>query len=152
MQIIKLFWGLLWRIAAVFYVAWIFTLGVSQTTGLAQTNWVHTEIFIKLKPTIADWSFGLLILFVTTIFNRSLVGLIFGSRLELSGYLWRKFDVLLVGMFFILGALNWAVAFSMSTDVWVNYKLFIASGIYVFLLICVAGWLNGKKHSGYSDK
>lgn len=127
-------------------------LGASQAMGWAQMNWVHTEAFIKLKPTIGDWLLGLLILFVATVFNRSFVGLIFGSRLELSSNLWRKFDYLLVGVFLFLGALNIAVAHYMSTDFWVNFKLFFSGGIYLFLLFCIAVWLNSKKQSLSSNK
>jgi intracellular septation protein len=152
METLNLAWGLLWRTSVIYYIALIFTLGISQALSLSQPDWVSAEVFLKLKPTISEWSFGLLILFVTTIFNRSLVGAIFGGRLKLPAHLWRKFDFLLVGMLCILGALNWAVAFTMPTDVWVNYKLFIAGGIYVFLMICIAGWLNGQKHTERSDK
>lgn len=152
MEILNLAWGLLWRTSVLYYIAWIFTLGISQALGLSQPDWVSVETFIKLKPTIAEWSFGLLILFVTTVFNRSLVSILFGNRLKLSANLWHKFDFLLVGVLCIMGTLNWVVAFSMSVDVWVNYKLFIAGSIYVFLMICIAGWLNGQKRSGHLDK
>lgn len=127
-------------------------LGISQALGLSQPDWVSAEVFLKFKPTISEWSFGLTVLFVATIFNRSLIGIIFGSRLKLSAQLWRKFDLLLIGILCILGALNWAVAFSMSTEVWVNFKLFIRGGIYVFLMICVAGWLNSQRHNRNSVK
>lgn len=87
------------------------------------TIWLHDEMFIKWKPTILYWIFGGILLggsFMHKNFLKSLLG----NKVSLPEPAW---NILLrgwIGFFAVTGVLNLIVAYTCSTDVWVNFKLF----------------------------
>jgi len=96
------------------------------------TLWLHDDTFIKLKPTIVNTLFGLVLL-VGLAFGRSLLGYVFDSVFKLTDEGWRKLTFRW-GLFFLaLAVLNiviWKGADSYladpkaATDLWVNFKVF----------------------------
>lgn len=144
MRTLSLTWSLLWRTTFAHGVFQsILFLAIYSIFGFESLF----ESALKLKPTIANWAFAALLTFTATVFGRSLIGSILGSRLQITADLWRIFDIAVVAIFIGLGALNWAIAETMSTDSWVNYKLFGSSGIYLFLMVSLAGWISRQKSS-----
>ena len=81
------------------------------------------ELFIKLKPTIVNGLFGVVLLGGLA-FGRALLDVVFDSVFSLTREGWRKLT-LRWGLFFLfLAVLNEVVWRTQSTDTWVNFKVF----------------------------
>ncbi|MCT8997900.1 septation protein A [Chelativorans intermedius] len=88
----------------------------------ALTLYLHSEIFIKMKPTIVNTLFGAVLLGGLA-FGKSLLGYVFDSAFRLDAEGWRKLT-LRWGLFFLfLAAANEVVWRSFSTDFWVAFKV-----------------------------
>ena len=86
------------------------------------TLWLHDENFIKIKPTIINALFGVILL-GGLYFGKSLLGYVFDSAFKLNAEGWRKLT-LRWGIFFLfLAVLNAVVWRSFSTDFWVAFKV-----------------------------
>jgi len=89
----------------------------------ALTLWLHDELFIKLKPTIVNSLFGVILL-GGLLFGKSLLGYVFDSAFKLTDEGWRKLTFRWGLFFFVLAAINEIVWRSFSTDFWVSFKVF----------------------------
>lgn len=88
----------------------------------ALTLYLHSEIFIKMKPTIVNTLFGAVLLGGLA-FGKSLLGYVFDSAFHLDAEGWRKLT-LRWGLFFLfLAVVNEVVWRSFSTDTWVAFKV-----------------------------
>ncbi len=88
----------------------------------ALTLYLHSEIFIKMKPTIVNTLFGVVLLGGLA-FGKSLLGYVFDSAFKLDAEGWRKLT-LRWGLFFIfLAVVNEVVWRMFSTDTWVAFKV-----------------------------
>jgi intracellular septation protein len=87
------------------------------------TLWLQDETFIKLKPTIIYVLFGVILLGGLA-FGKSLLGYVFDSVFSLTDEGWRKLTMRWGLFFLVLAVLNEAVWRSVSTDTWVNFKVF----------------------------
>lgn len=86
------------------------------------TLWLHDENFIKIKPTIINALFGVILL-GGLYFGKSLLGYVFDSAFKLNAEGWRKLT-LRWGIFFLfLAVLNEVIWRSFSTDFWVAFKV-----------------------------
>lgn len=84
--------------------------------------WLQDETFIKMKPTIVNSLFGVVLL-GGLFFGRSLLGYVFNAAFQLDDEGWRKLT-LRWGIFFLfLAVLNEAVWRNFSDAVWVNFKV-----------------------------
>ncbi|MEQ8697177.1 MAG: septation protein A [Bauldia litoralis] len=98
------------------------------------TLWLQDETFIKMKPTIVNVLFGATLL-IGLAFGKSLLGYVFDSVFRLSDEGWEKLTLRWGLFFFVLAALNEIVWRSVSTDMWVNFKVFgIMPITFVFTL------------------
>jgi intracellular septation protein len=87
------------------------------------TIWLNDELFIKLKPTIVNTLFGLILLGGLA-FGRPLLQVVLDSVVELTREGWRKLT-LRWGLFFLfLAVVNEVVWRNFSTDAWVTFKVF----------------------------
>jgi len=84
---------------------------------------LHNDTFIKIKPTIIYALFGAVLL-GGLIFNKPLLGIVFDSLFHLTDDGWRKLTLRWAIFFFALAVLNEIVWRSVSTDVWVDFKVF----------------------------
>jgi intracellular septation protein len=84
---------------------------------------LNDGLFIKLKPTIVNTLFGLVLLGGLA-FGRPLLALVLGSMLSLTEEGWRKLTFRW-GLFFLgLAVLNEIVWRTQDTDFWVGFKVF----------------------------
>jgi intracellular septation protein len=95
------------------------------------TLWLKDETFIKMKPTIIQVVFGLVLLvglYTKNIFLEKLLGA--SLKMEHQGWvlLTRRFAI----FFFSMALLNEAVWRTQSTDFWVNFKVF---GILILTIL-----------------
>ena len=81
------------------------------------------ELFIKLKPTIVNSLFAL-ILFGGLATGRSLIKLLLGAAIKLTDEGWRVLTWRWAGFFVVLASVNEIVWRNFSTDFWVSFKLF----------------------------
>ncbi|PPJ45078.1 septation protein A [Rhizobium sp. KAs_5_22] len=84
--------------------------------------WLQDETFIKMKPTIVNTLFGVVLL-GGLFFGKSLLGYVFNAAFQLDAEGWRKLT-LRWGIFFLfLAVLNEVVWRNFSDVVWVNFKV-----------------------------
>lgn len=111
-------WIMTRRIAIVPVVTLVFVLAFGALT-LA----LHDATFIKMKVTIINALFGA-ILVGGLAFDRSLLKPVFGEAMALDDEGWKKLTLRWGLFFFAIAILNEIVWRSVSTDMWVNFKVF----------------------------
>jgi intracellular septation protein len=87
------------------------------------TLWLDDELFIKLKPTVVN------LLFATALFaglatRRNLLKPLFSGVFSLDEEGWRKLALRWACFFVLLAIINEVVWRTMTTDAWVNFKVF----------------------------
>jgi intracellular septation protein len=87
------------------------------------TLFLQDDLFIKLKPTIVNTLFGLVLL-GGLYFQKPLLALVLDSVFELTDEGWRKLTFRWALFFFVLAALNEIVWRTQTTDFWVSFKVF----------------------------
>lgn len=84
--------------------------------------WLQDETFIKMKPTIVNTLFGVVLL-GGLFFGKSLLGYVFNAAFNLDAEGWKKLT-LRWGIFFLfLALLNEFVWRNFSDEAWVNFKV-----------------------------
>jgi intracellular septation protein len=121
---------------------WVSLALVTVLGGL--TVWLHSETFIKWKPTGLYWAMGLSFLVSQFLLGRNLLKLMLGEQLQLPEPIWARLSLAWTAFFAAMGVLNLWVAFNFSTDTWVNFKLF--GGIGLMLLFTLGQGLYISKH------
>ncbi len=87
------------------------------------TLWLHDDHFIKIKPTIVNALFaGALFIGLAT--GQPLLKIVFGEVFRLTEEGWRKLTLRWACFFVCLAVLNEIVWRTVSTDVWVSFKVF----------------------------
>ena len=107
------------------------------------TLYLKNEMFIKWKPTILYWVFGSILLwgqFTGRNFIRMLLG---KAQIEMPDAAWQKLQQLWIGFFAVMGVINLAVAYTFSTEIWVDFKLFGLMALTLVFTIAV-GWFMTK--------
>jgi intracellular septation protein len=112
---------------------WV-SLGLVVVLG-GLTIWLHSEAFIKWKPTLLYWVMGGAFALAPLLFGKNLLKLLLGEQLELPAPVWQRLNVAWVLFFAAMGALNLWVAYSFSTDTWVNFKLFGSIGLMLVFTV-----------------
>lgn len=110
-------------------LALIFVLG-------GATLFFHNPWFIKWKPTGIYWLTSLVFLGSSFFSSKPLIQKMMDGNISLPQKIWYRLNYAWAIFFVLMGAVNLYVAYSYSTDVWVNFKLFGGSGltlIFVFL-------------------
>ena len=116
-----------WRLAA----SWLLTRtlpimplvsGIVVFVFGALTLWLQDDVFIKMKPTIVNTLFGVVLL-GGLLFGRSLLGYVFNSAFRMDAEGWRKLTLRWGLFFLLLAVLNEVIWRSFSTDTWVAFKV-----------------------------
>ena len=89
------------------------------------TIWLQDETFIKLKPTIVNCLFGV-ILGGGLMFGRPLLKPIFGAAFQLTDEGWRKLTRRWSVFFFVLALVNEVFWRGFSTESWIASKMFVS--------------------------
>ncbi len=126
---------------------WISAILIVIFGGL--TVWLHNAWFIKWKPSILYWIFGLVLLVGRWIWKRNLLGMLLSADVELPPRVWDRLLHAWAAFFLVLGAANLLVAYGASTEAWVNFKTFgllgltlgfsLLSGLYMARFLPAAG-------------
>ena len=99
---------------------------------------LQDETFIKWKPTVLYWLFGVVLLTAEIGFRKNLIKAMMEKQMALPDAVWRKLLMSWAGFFTVMGALNLYVAFNYSTDAWVNFKLFGGMGLMLVFVVLQA--------------
>jgi intracellular septation protein len=96
----------------------------------------QNETFIKWKPTVLYWLFATILLGGRIFFGRNLIRAMLNDKVTMPDIAWHKLYLSWVGFFILMGFANLFVAYTFSTDAWVNFKLFGGMGLtLVFVLL-----------------
>ena len=87
------------------------------------TIYFDNEVFIKMKPTIINLVFAV-ILYGGMLIRKHLLKILLGAALKLEEEGWRILTYRWIGFFIALAILNEIVWRTQSTDIWVNFKVF----------------------------
>jgi len=117
------------------------SLGVIVVFGGA-TILSHSETFIKWKPTVLYWLMGAALLGGQLFFRKNLMKSLMGSQLTLPDHAWRAMNWMWIAFFVVMGVLNLWVAYTFSTDTWVNFKLFGGLGLMMLFVVAQALYLG----------
>jgi intracellular septation protein len=97
------------------------------------TLWLHDETFIKVKVTLINALFGMILL-GGLFFGQTFLKFVMGEALKMTDEGWRALTIRW-GIFFLCVALvNEVVWRSVSTDTWVNFKVALLPITLVFAL------------------
>jgi intracellular septation protein len=115
-------------------ILWVSVALVVIMGGL--TIWLHSETFIKWKPTLLYWVMAGALLIAWLGWRKNLIRTLLGEQLTLPEPIWQRLNWAWTGFFALMGALNLWVAYHFATPTWVNFKLF---GIMGMLLVFALG-------------
>ena len=87
------------------------------------TIYFDNEVFIKMKPTIINLIFAI-ILYGGMLAKKPLLKILLGAALRLEEEGWRILTYRWIGFFIALAILNEIVWRTQTTDIWVNFKVF----------------------------
>src|SRR5437763_7116150 len=103
------------------------------------TIYFHDEDFIKWKPTILYWAFGLAIFVAQFGFKTNLMRKAMEEQIKLPDPVWTRVGYAWTAFFVAQGLLNLFMAFVVfkgNTDAWVKFKMFGAPGLlFAFVVI-----------------
>jgi intracellular septation protein len=117
------------------------SLGIVVVFGGA-TLVLHDETFIKWKPTVLYWAFSVALLVSQLGFGKNLIEAMMGKQIALPHRIWTQLNFVWAIFFVLLGLVNLFVAFHFSTDAWVDFKLFGATGLLVVFIVGQSLWLS----------
>jgi intracellular septation protein len=110
------------------------SLGIIVVFGGA-TLVLKDDTFIKWKPTVLYWLFGVVLAVSATAFRRNLIQMMLSEQVQLPGPIWARLNWAWVAFFVFMGAANLYVAFNYSLDLWVNFKLFGGMGLMLAFVV-----------------
>ena len=119
---------------------WI-SLGIIVVFGGA-TLVLRDETFIKWKPTVLYWLFGLALVLSELLLRKNLIRSMLGAQVQLPEPVWRRLNWSWAAFFGLMGIVNLLVAFNFTTDQWVTFKLFGASGLMLAFIVGQALYLS----------
>jgi intracellular septation protein len=142
-------------IATIAQVAWLKSRGKKVDAMLwvslvlvvvlgGATIYFQSETFIKWKPSVLYWAMGLALWLSPMLAGKNLLKVLLGEQMQLPAKIWHRLNFAWIAFFGLMGVLNLWVAYSFSTDTWVNFKLF--GGIGLMLLFSLAQGLFLARH------
>lgn len=112
----------------------LITAGLLLLFGGA-TLLLQDETFVKWKPTVANWLFALAFLGSRWFSGKTLIEHMMGASIELPDTVWQRLNLAWVLFFLSMGLINLYVAYTFSTDLWVDFKLFGMLGLTLVFVI-----------------
>lgn len=119
---------------------WITLLLIVVMGGL--TLYFQDEQFIKWKPTVINWLFGMAFLGSQFIGQKPFVERMMSANMQLPAFVWKRLNLSWALFFFSLGLANLYVIYNFDTETWVNFKLFGMLGLTLAFVILQAIFLS----------
>lgn len=99
------------------------------------TLFFHNPLFVKLKPSVVYWLFGLSLLLSRFLSDQPLIERLLGEQMELPKSVWLAINQSWAYFFIGMGCLNLYVVYHFTTHAWVNFKLFGTLGLTLLFSI-----------------
>lgn len=106
------------------------------------TVFFHDDSFIKWKVTVINMLFAVGLLISRYGFGKNLIKQMLGKELQAPDPVWDRVNLGWAGFFALCGLLNLYIAFNLSQEMWVNFKVFgllgmtllftLLSGVYLY--------------------
>lgn len=96
---------------------------------------LQDEVYIKWKPTVVNWLFGLAFILSQFVGERPVIQRLMGQAVNLPHDVWYRLNLFWAVFFIALGFLNLYVVYNFDTDTWVNFKLFGIIGLTLAFII-----------------
>jgi len=118
----------------------LFTAGIVGIFG-GLTLWLDDELFIKLKPTIVNSLFGIILLGGVAM-KKGLIGFVLGEVMPLTDKGWLVLSRNYGLFFFGLALLNEYIWRNYSTDFWVGFKVWGMLTITMVFTVSQMMWIQ----------
>jgi intracellular septation protein len=99
---------------------------------------LQDETFIKWKPTVLYWLFAGALLVAAAGFKKNLIRSMLEQQVSMPDPVWNRLLASWILFFAAMGIINIVVAYSFSTDAWVNFKLFGGIGLMLVFVVLQA--------------
>lgn len=110
------------------------------------TLYFHNPLFVKWKPTVIFWIFGLVLFGSHFIGNKPLMQRMMEKMLEekatLPKAVWAKLNIMWTCFFIFMGSVNIYVAYHYSDNAWVNFKLYGVLGMLILFSVLQGVYLS----------
>ena len=133
--------GLFWLKNRKFEKMHVITLAILIVFG-GLTLILRDPVFIKWKPTVVNWLFGVTFLGSRFIGGKTLVERMMSHAITAPVPVWQRLNWAWVTFFVAMGVLNIYVAYNFSEDTWVNFKLFGMMGLTLIFVFGQAFYLS----------
>jgi intracellular septation protein len=117
------------------------------------TLYFHDPLFVKWKPTVIYWIFAIILFFSHFIGNKTIIQRMLEKVMDnhagIPPTMWTRLNIAWTLFFLTLGGINLYVAYSFSTDAWVNFKLYgtlsLLLGFSFLQAMCLAKYMTESK-------
>ena len=106
------------------------------------TLYLQDEQFIKWKPSIINWLFGIAFLGSQFLGKKPFVERMMSAEIELPSPVWTRLNLSWASFFITLGFVNLYVIYNFDTDTWVNFKLFGMLGLTISFILLQAIYIS----------
>jgi len=106
------------------------------------TLYLQDEMFIKWKPTVINWLFGLVFIASQWWGEKTMIERMMGGNLSLPDGVWRRLNLSWSSFFVMVGAANLIVVYGFDTETWVNFKLFGMLGLTLVFVVLQSIYLS----------
>jgi intracellular septation protein len=115
---------------------------------------LQNEAFIKWKPTVLYWLFGVVLLVSKYLLGKNLMQKLLGTKVSMPDIAWNKLNLSWALFFMIAGGLNLFVAFSglFTESQWVNFKVFGLMALLIVFVIAQSIWLGKHMQHGEASE
>jgi intracellular septation protein len=96
---------------------------------------LQDETFIKWKPSVINWLFGVVFFGSQFVGKKTIVERMMGANISLPSFVWPKLNMAWAVFFIALGFANLYVMSYYDTDTWVNFKLFGMMGLTLTFML-----------------
>ena len=108
----------------------------------SMTLWLRDGIFIQWKPTVIYILLALGFSGAQLLTKSTPMERLMGETIAINSAIWRKINVMWVGVFLFLAVTNLFVVYNFSESIWVNFKLFGVLGITLLATIVQVIWIT----------
>ncbi len=132
-------------------ILWLWKRSISRMVLLStllvlvfgsMTLWLRDGIFIQWKPTVIYALLALGFSGTQLLTKSTPMERLMGEVITINSTIWKKINVMWIGVFLFLAATNLFVVYNFSESIWVNFKLFGVLGITLVATIIQAIWIT----------
>lgn len=102
---------------------------------------LQDEMFIKWKPSVLNWLFGVAFLGSQFIGEKNLAQRMMGGSIEVPTPIWTRINLAWAVFFIAVGFANLYVVYHFDTDTWASFKVFGITGLTIGFVILQAFYL-----------